>query len=350
MTVQSRTPRQTLSYLRNLFGAHGIKPKNKLGQCFLIDLNLFDVIVRAAELSYEDVIVEVGSGTGGLTSRLAEEAGAVLGVEVDTDFFALACETVARREHVRIMHADILKNKNMLNPGVLEAITQMQNRAPGSKLKLVANLPYSVATPVIANFLLSDVQFERMVVMVQWEIAERLMAAPNTKDYGALAVLVQSIADIEAVRRQVLPSVFWPRPKVSSAILCIRPNATKRAHVGDVRGFREFLRSLYAHRRKNLRGALAAFADRSKEKADIDRTLTALGIDGALRAETLDLEQHLRLHRAFANNSNDLLAAVAAEPHVTAEDVAELDRAIADGRRPSAPLDPFAENTSDRPV
>jgi 16S rRNA (adenine1518-N6/adenine1519-N6)-dimethyltransferase len=284
--------------LRNLLDSHGIRPKNKLGQSFLIDLNLLDVVVRSAELSRADLVLEVGSGTGSLTSRLADEAGAVLGAEIDPGCFALARETVAGRPHVRLMNADILKNKNTLNPGILETLGNMRQHYGSTRLKLVANLPYAVATPVIANFLLSDFAFERMVVMVQLEIAERLLALPDTKDYGALAVLIQSLAEVEAVRRHIPPSVFWPRPKVASAIVCIRPSATKRVHVGDVHAFRDFLRMLYAHRRKNLRGALVAFPGVKRDKADIDRMLESLGIDGAVRAETLDVDQHLAISRA----------------------------------------------------
>src|SRR5205823_1909029 len=128
-------------------------------------------------------------------------------------------------------------------------------RSGCARRKLVANLPYAVATPVISNFLLSEYSFERMVVMVQWEIAERLTARPGVKEYAALAILVQSIADVELVRR-LPPATFWPRPQVDSAIVCIRPNAAKRAQVGDVLRFRHFMRDLYVHRRKNLRGTL----------------------------------------------------------------------------------------------
>ncbi len=168
----------------------------------------------------------------------------------------------------------------------------------GQQLKLVANLPYAVATPVLSNFLLSDLPFERMVTTVQWEIAERLMAQPDTSGYGALAVLAQSLADIELVRR-LPPAVFWPRPEVASAIVCIRPSAAKRAHVGDVVRFRTFLRDLYSHRRKNLRGALVGWPSGRRSKEEVDRKLADLGLDGTVRAEDLDLEQHLRLSRAF---------------------------------------------------
>jgi 16S rRNA (adenine1518-N6/adenine1519-N6)-dimethyltransferase len=299
MAAPSPFPRQTLSYLRNLFEERGIHPKNKLGQSFLIDLNLLDLLLRAAELSSEDLVVEVGSGTGSLTARLAEQAGAVFSVEIDPDFFALAGETVAGRPNVLLVHADILKNKNTLHPDVLAKLAEFQQRSGCTRLKLVANLPYAVATPVLANFLLSELVFERMVVMVQSEIAERLLAQPGSKEYGALAVLVRSVADVEAVRQRVPPAVFWPRPQVASAIICIRPNAVKRAHVGDVVRFRNFLRDLYSHRRKNLRGALAGLPSGRREKAEVDRKLAELGLDGTARAEELDIEQHLCLCAAF---------------------------------------------------
>ena len=290
--------RQTLSYLRNLFAERGIKPRNKLGQNFLIDLNLLDLLLRTAELTREDLVLEVGSGTGSLTVRLVEQAGAVVSVEVDADFAALTDEEVQERDRIALLHADALKNKNEMNPAVLHAIDDLGRRCGTKRVKVVANLPYAVAVPVVTNLLLGDLPIERMVVTVQWEIAERLLAAPGTKDYGALAVLVQSLTDVELVRR-LPPKVFWPRPVVDSAIVCIRPNAAKRQHVGDPQRFRAFLRDLYVHRRKNLRGALAALPRLDLSKSEVDARLAELGIDGTIRAEELDREQHLRLCGVF---------------------------------------------------
>jgi 16S rRNA (adenine1518-N6/adenine1519-N6)-dimethyltransferase len=300
-----RPPRQTLSYLRGLLDERGIRPKNKLGQSFLIDLNLLDLIVRTAELSQEDLVVEVGTGTGSLTARLADVAGAVLSVEVDPDFHHLARETVGRRENVVLLYADVLKNKNELSPRVLAAREELEQRSGCRRWKLVANLPYAVATPVIANFLLGERLPERMAVTVQWEIAERLLARPGTKDYGALAVLVQSVADVQLVRR-LLPAVFWPRPKVESAIVAVRPNPGKRALVGDVPRFRAFLRDLYTHRRKNLRGALAGLPSGRLPKDDVDRKLAELGLEGTGRAEDLGIEEHLRLCAAFSPEAKEI--------------------------------------------
>ncbi len=291
------SPRQTLSYLRNLFETRGIQPKNKLGQSFLIDLNLLDILVQAAELTPSDLVLEIGSGTGGLTARLADQAGAVLAVEIDPAFVDLLGETLDR-PNVRIVHADVLKNKNEINAEVVGRLEEMKRLSGWKALKLVANLPYAVAVPVIGNLLISNLSFERMVVTVQWEIAERLLAEPGTKAYGSLAVLVQSLADVSLIRR-LPPSVFWPRPKVASAIVLIRPNQGKRDRVGDVMRFRRFLRDLYVHRRKNLRGALVGLPGRRREKAEVDRLLDQLGIAGTLRAEMLDVEQHSRLCEVF---------------------------------------------------
>ena len=296
-------PRQTLSYVKALLDARGLRPKNKLGQNFLIDLNLLDLVARTAELDRRDVALEVGTGTGSLTTRLGEHAAAVLSVELDPVMHELARELVGPRPNVRLMRADALRNKNELNPDLLAALAEMRQAFGCERVKLVANLPYAVATPVISNLLLSDVPVERMVVTVQWEIAERLMARPGTADYGALAVLVRSLTDVVLVRK-LAPSVFWPRPQVESAIVQITPNAAKRDHVVEmvrsVTAFRTFLRDLYVHRRKNLRGALAGWPSGRRDKVVVDRVLTELDLPGTTRAENLDAETHLRLCRAFA--------------------------------------------------
>jgi 16S rRNA (adenine1518-N6/adenine1519-N6)-dimethyltransferase len=309
------TTRQTLSYLRHLFQERGIQPRTKLGQNFLIDLNLLDLVLRSAELSADDLVLEVGSGTGGLTMRLLEQAGAVVSVEVDSAFHSLTEEAVAthfhlfppesgrpgtRQENVRLLHTDVLAGKNTLRPEVMQSVRELAEQAGAKNVKLVANLPYSVAVPVIANLLLSDIAVERMVVMVQWEIAERLMAPAGSHDYAALAVLVQSLTEVSLVRR-VPPTVFWPRPQVDSAIVLIRPDPVRRSRVGDVKKFRNFLRDLYVHRRKNLRSALSSLPAGRLAKPEVDARLAELGIAGAVRAEKLDLEQHLRLCQVFGS-------------------------------------------------
>jgi 16S rRNA (adenine1518-N6/adenine1519-N6)-dimethyltransferase len=298
-TPEPRSPRQTQSYLRTLFEANRLRPKSKLGQSFLIDLNLLDFIVRAAEATRADLVLEVGTGTGSLTARLAEHAGAVLSVEIDRDFHELARDAVAGAEHVRLVHADVLKNKNRINPVVFDNLQDLRDRYRPQNVKLIANLPYAVATPVIANLLLSDVPLERMVVTVQWEIAEKLAARTGGPEFGALSVLVQAIADVEVLRR-LPPAAFWPRPAVASGIVRIWPRPDKRRQVPDVARLRAFLRDLYSHRRKNLRGAILGIPGGPRDKAWVDAKLAGLGYAGTERAETLSIEDHLRLCEAFA--------------------------------------------------
>ena len=284
--------------MRDLFQCNRLHPKNKLGQNFLIDLNLVDFIVHSADLTRGDLALEIGSGTGSLTAKLAEAAGSVLSVEIDPAFHALAIESAHGHDNVRLLNVDALKNKNQMNPDVLANLEELKEKYRPQRVKLVANLPYAVATPVITNLLIAHVPLERMVVTVQWEIAEKLIARPSTKEYGALAVLVQSLADVEILRK-LPPSVFWPRPQVESGIVRIQPNAEKRQQVADVQRLRYFLRDLYSHRRKNLRGGLISLTGHQHEKAIIDAKLAELGYTGTERAEQLSIEQHLQLCEAF---------------------------------------------------
>lgn len=292
------SPRQTLSYLRGVFDDHGLTAKSKLGQNFLIDLNHLELIVRTAELDSTDATLEVGTGTGSLTAQLALRSGAVCTVEIDTGLAPVARQIVGEAPNVRFVHADCLAKKSELNPEMLTAWDEVAAKHRCTRRKLVANLPYSIATPLVSNLLVAGIPIERMVVMVQWEIAERMTASPGTKDFNALSVLVQSVADVSTVRK-VPPTSFYPAPKVDSAIVMIKPNAEKRAKVGDVLKFRIFLRDLYVHRRKNLRQALSGWPTGARDKKDVDAKLAELGIDGTLRSETLNIDDHLRLCAAF---------------------------------------------------
>ena len=295
---ETPSPRQTLSYIRHLLQSRGIQPKNKLGQNFLVDLNLLDLIVQTADLSSADAVLEVGTGTGSLTARLSDHAGAVVSVEIASDFYRMASGMLADRPNVKLLHADVLEKKNEINPDVFAAWEAAANKGGCTRRKLVANLPYAVATPVIGNLLIADVPIERMVVMIQWELAERMIAPPSTKEYSSLAILVQSLADVHIVRR-LGPQVFWPAPKVDSAIVLIQPNVEKRKRIPSPPRLRTFLRDLYTHRRKNLRQALAGWPSGKKDKKEVDAKLAELGIDGSVRAESLDLEHHRRLCEAF---------------------------------------------------
>lgn len=294
------TPRQTLSYIKGLLQSRRLIPKNKMGQNFLIDLNLLDLVVRTAELTKEDCVLEVGTGTGSLSTRLADAAGAVFTVELDREFFEMSRQLLAAWSNVRQMHGDALAGKNELNPQLLNGWSALAAERGLTRRKLVANLPYAIATPLIANLLITGITIERMVVMIQWELAERMVATPGTKDFSALAVLLQSVADAQIVRR-IAPTNFWPQPAVDSAIVLIKPNAEKAARVPDLKAWRAFLRDLYTQRRKNLRQALSGWPSGRRDKKEVDAKLEASGFDGSVRAETLTIEQHLKLFQAFGS-------------------------------------------------
>jgi 16S rRNA (adenine1518-N6/adenine1519-N6)-dimethyltransferase len=278
--------RQTLSFLMRRFREAGIRPHTKFGQNFLIDLNLLDVLVEAAELTADDVVLEIGTGTGSLTALLAPRAAAVVTVEVDPVMFQLAGEELHTLPNVTMLHLDALRNKNNFNPEVLHAVAKQLDAAPQRRFKLVANLPYNIATPIIGNLLSEERPPELIVATIQKELADRLAALPGTKDYSALSVWVQSQCHTE-ILRVLPPSVFWPRPKVHSAFIRVRPAPELRREIPDRPFFHRFLRSLFMHRRKFLRAQLCHAVAGSLDKAAVDEILENLQISPSLRAEKL---------------------------------------------------------------
>jgi 16S rRNA (adenine1518-N6/adenine1519-N6)-dimethyltransferase len=289
---------QTLSFLKRQFEERGIDPRKKLGQHFLIDLNLRDLVLRSARLGPDDVVLEVGTGTGSLTAPMANAAAAVVTVEVDPQLFALAAEELVGRPNVDLLQADVLKNKNHINPIVLDAVERRLREAPARRFKLVANLPYNIATPVVSNLLALDVPPRSMTVTIQKELADRIVARPGTKDYGSLSIWIQSQCRAEIVRLMP-PSVFWPRPKVDSAIVQIELDDALRGRIADRRFSQEFIRALFFHRRKFLRSELASLAKPRLGKPEVDQILADRRLDGTVRAETLDVDTVLALAEAF---------------------------------------------------
>jgi 16S rRNA (adenine1518-N6/adenine1519-N6)-dimethyltransferase len=303
--------RQTQSYLRNLFTQRGISPQRRLGQNFLIDLNIHELIVKEAAIGPGDVVLEVGSGTGALTSLMAGRGAVVIAVDVDPAMARLTFEAAAGLPSVRVLEHDALANKNTLNPEVLDNVRAGLAGGPGRRFKLVANLPYHVATPVITNLLVHpELCPELMVVTIQRELAERFCAGPTTAAYGAVSIVVQGLAEVSIVR-SLPPSVFWPRPKVDSAVVAIRPDPAKRAAVGDVRWFHELVRRVFLHRRKYLRHALAGMWRDQWSKSEVDSWLESQGLSGQLRAETLSFEEFIELARALRERWGGVMGAPA---------------------------------------
>ena len=285
---------QTLSFLMRRFAEVGIRPRTKLGQNFLIDLNLLRLLLRTADLGPDDVVLEVGTGTGSLTGLMAEAAACVITVELDPQLFQLAGEELHGLGNVRMLQIDALKNKNRINPAVLDAIQGELEAAPGRRFKLAANLPYNIATPLLTNLLALDRPPATMTVTIQKELADRIAARPSTKDYSALSIWIQSQCRVEIVR-VMPPSAFWPRPKVHSAIVQITFDPELRNRIADREFFHQFIRAMFFHRRKFLRSQLLSAADKRLDKPAVDRILDEMGLDGTARAEELDVPAMLAL-------------------------------------------------------
>ena len=285
---------QTLSFLLGWFKEAGIRPRTSLGQNFLIDLNLQRFLLDTADLGSDDVVLEVGTGTGSLTALMAPKAAAVITVELDRNLFRMAGELLADFENVRMLELDVLKNKNHFQPAVLEIIGKELSARPGLRLKLVANLPFNVATPILTNLLLTDTPPASMTVTIQKELADRIVAKPSTKDYGALSIWMQSQCGVE-IARLMPPSVFWPRPKVTSAIMQITLRPELRQQITDLEFFHGFVRSMFFHRRKLLRSELLSAFKGRLGKPEVDRIMERVDLSPTARAEELDVPTMLKL-------------------------------------------------------
>lgn len=295
--------RQTRSRLMELFEQHGIHPRSDLGQNFLIDLNLIDFVVQKAELTGDDVVLEIGAGTGGLTASLARDAAAVVSVEIDRMLHAMLADAVGHLPNVTLIQRDALKNKNRFAPDVLAAVKEHLAAGANRRLKLIANLPYNIASPVISNLVAADLPWERMVVTIQWEPALRMVAGPGDSAYGALSIWLQSQCRIEILKK-LPPSVFWPRPQVHSAIVLVQPDESRRARIADREFLQDYLRRLFGLRRKLLRGVLTGMYRKQLSKPQVDEVLDELGLEPNSRAEELPVETHV----ALANRLHQLIA------------------------------------------
>ncbi len=291
--------RQTISYLTRRLASVGLRPKNRFGQNFLIDLNLIDLLVRAADIQPHDVVLEIGTGLGGLTAKLAKLAASVVTVEVDRYLQQLAREELEAHENIRFLQQDALRNKNQLSESIVEAVQAELAVDPSRQLKVAANLPFCIATPVLSNLLTTPIVPVSMTVTIQKEVADRIMARPSTKDYSALSIWIQSLCEVELIR-VMPPTVFWPRPKVESAIIQIRPQSSLRARIADLEFFHQFIRGLFCHRRKFLRSALVSALSDQLDKPAIDEVLGRLRYQATSRAEQLSVEQIIVLSGAFA--------------------------------------------------
>ena len=259
-----------------------IKMSKKLGQNFLIKRGIVDEIVHAAELTPGEPVLEVGPGIGTLTQGLAQSGADVTAIELDRRLLEVLDTTLASYDNVRIIHGDVLK---------LDVPSIMNNKP----FKVVANLPYYITTPIIMSLLESKLPIERLVVMVQKEVADRMNAVPSTKDYGALSVAVQYYCDTEIVAKAPR-HMFIPQPNVDSTVIGLHVREERKYPVDNEDIFFKTVKAAFGQRRKTLLNALGGLGFLSKD--DIKEVLQMANIDEKRRGETLSIEEFATLANA----------------------------------------------------
>lgn len=282
---------------RAIMETYGLTFKKSLGQNFLTDLNILKKIVAAAEVGEEDDVIEIGPGIGALTEQLAKSAHQVMALEIDSRLIPVLSETLSPYDNVKIVEQDVLK------ADLKELIAQ--NFDGRHKIKLVANLPYYITTPIVMHLLEVDVDFETIVVMMQKEVADRLAAQPGTKDYGSLSVAVQY--EMDAKIAFIVPkTVFMPQPKVDSAIIALNRKDEKPDVPVDEPFFKKMVKEIFLHRRKSLWNNLQGLYGKDPStKEKLEHALKNAEIEKSVRAERLSISQMVRLaDNLFAEKLN----------------------------------------------
>lgn len=274
-------PRNTIEIIRK----YGFVFQKKFGQNFLIDTHVLDKIVRAARITKEDFVLEIGPGIGTMTQYLAEAAGHVCAVEIDRNLIPILSETLAGYENVSVLNEDILK---------VDVAALAGEKNGGRPVKVVANLPYYITTPIIMGLFESHVPLESVTVMVQKEVADRMRSGPGSKDYGALSLAVQYYAEAY-LAANVPPNCFMPRPKVGSAVICLTCHKEPPVKVKDERLMFRLIRASFNQRRKTLTNSLGNSPELTFAKEAVAEALEEMGLSPTVRGEALDLRQFAKL-------------------------------------------------------
>ena len=264
--------------------------RKKFGQNFLIDNHILDKIIEAADIMKEDCVLEIGPGIGTMTQRLAEEAGEVVAVEIDKNLIPILNETLESYGNVTVLNEDILKVD----------IAGIVAQHGGKPIKVVANLPYYITTPIIMSLFESHVPIQSITIMVQKEVADRMRVGPGTKEYGALSLAVQYYAKPEIITR-VSASCFMPRPNVDSTVIRLTRYDRPPVEVEDEKWMFAIIRASFNQRRKTLANGLSNAGSLGIGRHQVEDTLAQMGLPISVRGETFTLEQ-------FAELSNRLYA------------------------------------------
>ena len=264
--------------------------QKKFGQNFLIDGHVLDKIIAGAGVTKDDMVLEIGPGIGTMTQYLAESAGQVIAVEIDTNLLPILTDTLKDYSNIKVINQDILK------VDINELVKEYNNGRP---IKVVANLPYYITTPIIMGLFESNVPIDNITVMVQKEVADRMQVGPGSKDYGALSLAVQYYASPYIVAN-VPPNCFTPRPNVGSAVIRLTRYQEPPVQVKDPKLMFKLIRASFNQRRKTLQNGLNNSPEISFSKEEITKAIESLGVSPSVRGEALSLEQFAQLANYFA--------------------------------------------------
>ena len=283
-------PKKTIEVLQK----YNFNFQKKFGQNFLIDTNILEEIIEAAEISQDDFVLEIGPGIGTMTQYLCESAREVVAVEIDTNLIPILKDTLSEYDNVTVLNQDILKVD-------INKLATEQNI--GKPIKVVANLPYYITTPIIMGLFESHVPIDSITIMVQKEVADRMQEGPGSKDYGALSLAVQYYAKPEIVVN-VPPSCFMPQPKVGSAVIRLTRHEAPPVDVVNEKRLFQIIRASFNQRRKTLANGLNNFGSFGLSKEEIQESITELGVPVNVRGEALTLEQFAKLSNIIEAKMN----------------------------------------------
>ena len=274
-------PQNTIAVLQK----YGFVFQKKYGQNFLIDTHVLDKIIYSAEITKEDMVLEIGPGIGTMTQYLAEAAGKVIAVEIDKNLIPILGETLAEYDNVTVINEDILK---------LDINRLVEEENDGKPIKVVANLPYYITTPIIMGLFESHVPLQSITVMVQKEVADRMQVGPGSKDYGALSLAVQYYAK-PYIAANVPPNCFIPRPGVGSAVIRLTRYEEPPVMVKDESLMFKLIRASFNQRRKTLQNGIANSPELPYSKAQVEKALEKMGLAANVRGESLTLAEFAKL-------------------------------------------------------
>lgn len=259
--------------------------KKKFGQNFLIDTHVINKIVNSAELTKEDLVIEIGPGIGSLTEEIVEQCGKLIAIEIDTNLIPILSEVFGEYENFELINEDVLK---------IDFDKLIEENSQYKKVKVVANLPYYITTPIIMNFLENDIKVDEIIVMIQKEVAYRMNAKENTKEYGSLSLVVQYLCDTYLVAN-VPQNCFMPRPNVDSAVIKLSKLQKPRVSVEDRESLIQLFKIAFSQRRKTLVNCIFNSGRFGYTKVELEEKLNSLGINPKARGESLTIYEYAKI-------------------------------------------------------